>query len=112
MDTTNSNPESNGDERCQIETAFVRETGCGIRYVVSFEDIDENEYQIYLDRTAAEKLYSILTNLLNKNTFTIPATNPNPPPVPVQPNPWNTAPPAPLRPLNYPFTWLGIYPRF
>jgi hypothetical protein len=52
------------DSDKDLGTAFVREAGCGVVYVLNLEDREEVGYEIDLDREQAEKLYLILGKML------------------------------------------------
>jgi hypothetical protein len=94
--------DSSGDSGKDLGTALVREAGCGVVYLIEFEDREEMHYQIDLDRTEAERLYVILGRMLGKDTLpaVIPPTN------------WTTLPPATIpnwvMPAGKP--WFGIGP--
>jgi hypothetical protein len=79
--------DSSGDSGKDLGTALVREAGCGVVYLIEFEDREEMHYQIDLDRTEAERLYVILGKMLGKGT--LPAVIP--PTIP-----WHTLPPVPV----------------
>lgn len=83
----NTQQDSSGDKNANdIGTAYVREAGCGIRYIINLEDTDEEQFEVELDREQAEKLYAVLGRLLEKNVAPIIQTN----------IAWNTAPPVSL----------------
>lgn len=93
MDKTTQ--DSSGDSSKDLDTAVIREAGCGVIYLVEFEDTGETGYQIGLDRTEAEKLWVILGEMLGKNQTCIPPVTPIAPlpawmqnPVTCLPNPF------------------------
>jgi hypothetical protein len=78
-EVTNGNPESSGDRQNELGTAYVREAGCGIVYVINLEDTDEEQVIVELDREQLEKLHRVCGKLLGKSNFTNPTTQFNPP---------------------------------
>lgn len=57
-----------------MNSALVREAGCGVAYVLEFEDVDKSVTEVRLNREEAEQLYGILTRMLEKGK---PAPKPN-----------------------------------
>jgi hypothetical protein len=49
-----------------VGTAYVRESGCGIQYVLNLEDVDETQTDIIMNREQAERLYVVLGRMLGK----------------------------------------------
>lgn len=82
METRQGNPEDEGND---IGTAYVREAGCGVRYIINLEDTDEEQFEVELDREQAERLYVVLGKMLGKAQAV-----PLPHPIPINPNVSNT----------------------
>lgn len=86
-----------------LGTAYVREAGCGIRYILNLEDTDEEQFIVELDREQAERLYEVLGKMLGKNE----PTRPIGPFTPTAPLP----PPQPYR-IQPPWSWPRFNPNF
>ena len=81
--TQKGHPEDGGCN--DLGTAYVREAGCGVLYIINLEDSDEQEFEVVLDREQVTRLRDVCNKLLNEGKSQPPA-------------PWHTAPPTPLYP--------------
>lgn len=90
-DTTSGLPEDGGND---LGTAYVREAGCGVRYIINLEDTDEEQFEVELDREQAERLYAVLGKMLEKDKPISPPAPINPVygPLPNQRFWWNSPP--------------------
>lgn len=120
--TQQGNPDEG--ESNDIGTAFVREAGCGVMYVINLEDMDEEQFVVEMNREQTIRLFVVLGKLLGE---VAPPVNSPPPalpsipwaelpdaklpwPNPVAPPPWTTG--SVTFPPNYPNHpgWRGTSP--
>lgn len=87
-----------------LGTAYVRESGCGIMYVINLEDTDEEQFVVEMDREQLERLYQVCGKLLGKQE----------PPQQLGPFTVTVPPPTPQIPWSQTATWpwFGIYPPY
>jgi hypothetical protein len=86
-----------------IGTAYVRDVGCGVRYIINLEDSEEEQFEVELDREQLERLAAVIQRLLNEGNGNPPVPAPLIPVPPFTPQPnWLK---LPFSPPNVSWTW-------